>query len=138
MRYMDFALAIYPQIHDGRDGPYDRNWVLREQEWGLLKVLLGTSFAYLEDDIRTLSAPVPLHVNADEGRLVKVYRSERLRWESRYPEHDRIVSAVREISALRGICTEFVGVCEGRMIINDKRGTHSNLVNPFTTIKVNL
>lgn len=138
MEYLDFALALYPQRRRIGSDPYSRGYVDREQDWGLLKVLLGTTYKQLEEDLELLAAPYLLDVTTDERELVKVYRCEKLRWDRRYPEADRIVHTAREIAKLQNMCMECTALSDGRQIFNDKQGLHSNVLSTVSAIRVNI
>ena len=138
MEYLDFALALYPQKRRRGSEPYSRGFIEREEDWGLLKVLLGTTYKQLEEDLELLAAPYLLDVTTDERELVKVYRCEKLRWDRRYPETDRIVHTAREIAKLQNMCMECTALSDGRQIHNDKQGLHSNVLRTVSTIRVEI
>lgn len=138
MEYLDFALALYPQKRPRGGNPYPRRLEEREQDWGLLKVLLGTTYKQLEDDLVLLAAPYLLDVTTDEHEMVKVYRCEKLRWDRRYPEADRILRTANEIAELRNMCMECTALSDGRQIFNEKQGLHSSVLRTVSTIKVEI
>ncbi len=138
MTYLDFALAIYPQRRGKGNSPYDRKFELREESWGLLKVLLGTAYVHLEQDLDTLAIPANLHVTTYDDTMVRLYECKALKWSSHYPEASRIRDAVHSIGDRPHMCAEMVGIDKGQTVFYIQKGLHSNLLKTVTSIQVNL
>lgn len=138
MVYLDFALALYPQQRTHFNDPYVRDHRTREEEWGLLKLLLGTTYAQLEADLRLLAGHLELTVLTYEAEMVRVYRCESLRWDDRYPEAKRIVQTANEIARKHDLCMEFLGIHQGDVCLQDSCGLHSFVLQRVQTIKVDV
>ena len=137
MIYLDFALVIYAQRKSG-NSPYGRKPELREESWGLLKVLLSTTYAYLEEDLATLAHPTSLSVNTYSDDMARLYQSMSLKWSSHYPECERVRETVYALGKVSGICAEMVAVNHGDTAFVHRIGQHSNILTTINQIKVNL
>ena len=138
MEFVEFALAIYPQQRRPGSVPYSRDRVNIEQDWGLLKLLLGTTYKQLEDDLTLLAAPHLLDVTTREPEFVKLYQCEEMRWDKNYPEVTRLIATINELGNMKNMCVECCAVSDGRAIVQHIRGHHSNVLRIVHTIKVNL
>jgi len=137
MIYLDFALVVYAQRKSG-NSPYDRKFELREESWGLLKVLLGTAYAHLEQDLATLAVPADLRVTTYDDTMVRLYECKALKWSTHYPEGKRVREAVHSIGGRAHMCAEMVGIDKGQTVFYIQKGLHSNLLKTVTSIQVNL
>lgn len=139
MTYLDFALAVYAQRKLG-NSPYGRKPELREESWGLLKVLLGTTYACLEEDLHTLAHPADLHIATYDDTLVRLYECRALKWSTHYPEAKRMQEAVYALGKVSGICAEMVGIehSHGDIAFSHRTGQHSNILTTRHQIQVNL
>ena len=138
MEFVEFALAIYPQKRRPGAGPYSRPRVDVDHDWGLLKLLLGTTYKHLEDDLTLLAAPYFLSVATEEQTPVKLYQCEKMRWDKNYPEVTRLHAALNDLGNMKNMCVECCVVGDGRATAHLIRGHHSNLLRIVQTIKVDL
>lgn len=138
MMHLNFALAIYPQRRGEWNSPYILSPALREESWGLLKVLLGTTYACLEDDLHTLAFPADLRITTYDDTLVRLYECRALKRSTHYPEGKRVQEAVYALGKVSGICAEMVAVNRGDIAFSHRTGQHSNLLTTVSSIQVNL
>lgn len=138
MMHLNFALAIYPQRKGERNSPYERKAELREESWGLLKVLLGTTYAHLEEDLNTLAFPADLHIATYDDALVRLYECRALKYSSGYQEVKRMHDTVQSLSKVPHMCVESIGIHHGKTMFHSQVGHHSNILTTIHQIQVNL
>jgi hypothetical protein len=139
MMHINFALAIYPQRRGERNSPYILSPALREEAWGVLKVLLATTYAHLEQDLHTLAFPADLHITTYDDSMVRLYECRGLKWASHYPEVHRVLDTTDSIGKnLPHMCVELLGVNHGNTAFFNQLGYHSSLLKAATVIQVNI
>lgn len=136
--HLDFAMAIYPQRKGGL-GPYERRPELREESWGLLRVLLGTTYAHLEKDLNTLAIPAKLDITTYDDIMVRLYECRAMKWSNHYPEVQRVLETAMSLGRkVPHMCVELVGINHGSPVFFNQLGHHSNLLTTKTSIQVNI
>lgn len=127
-QYINFAAAIYPRVLRRDDSVYPRPEREREHEWNVLKLIMGTTYQHLLQDIRTLT-PYRDEVYWDYDKdFTRVYRADSMRWESRFAECQRIMEAMHALGREHRATVEIVGISDGRVVINDHINAQSRTV----------
>lgn len=137
--HIDFALAIYPQRRGNKNSPYECSPVLRQETWGVLKVLLGTTYAHLEEDLNTLAIPVKLDITTYDDIMVRLYECRAMKWSNHYAEVQRMMETTMSLGkTVPHMCVEVLGISNGKTMFFNQYGHHSNLLTTKTSIQVNI